>query len=215
MNILFEGEKLNFKNIIEYPDFKIFSQKTTFLTGSSGVGKSTLFRMFNRTLTPLSGKLYYKGKPIEEYSPISLRREVMLLSQDVFLFSGSIYDNFCKFYEYSEAEAPGKELIKNYLELCALSVPLDFKCDSLSGGERQRVMLAIYLSFSPSVLLLDEPTSALDFETASVLLDNLTSYAKRAEITPIIISHSEKLTEKFAQEQISLERGEPIWEHSN
>ena len=76
-------------------------------------------------------------------------------------------------------------------------------------------MLAIYLSFSPSVLLLDEPTSALDLETASVLLNNLISYAKQVGMTPIIISHAKELVTQFAEEQILLERGDMSWERSN
>lgn len=215
MQILFEGEGLEFQKLIRYPTFQVFSQKVTFFTGPSGIGKSTLFRMFNRTIAPTAGKLYYRGKPITEYSPILLRREVLLISQEIFLFSGSIYENFRRFYEYRDLPVPEEDQIKKWLALCALSISPDASCDSLSGGERQRVMLAIYLSFSPSVLLLDEPTSALDLETASVLLNNLISHAKQVGMTPIIVSHAEELVTQFAEDQILLERGDMSWERSN
>lgn len=215
MDFLFEGEGLQFQQIIQYPNFHVRRNRVTFLTGPSGVGKSTLLRMFNRTITPSAGELRYCEKSIADYSPITLRREVLLISQEVFLFVGSIRDNFVRFYQYRELPPPDDAQMKEWLSVCALSMSLDALCDSLSGGERQRVMLAIYLSLKPSVLLLDEPTSALDFVTASMLLEHLLAYAKQANITPIIVSHTGELIERFAQEQILLKGGGDLWEQNN
>lgn len=212
MAFLFKGEGLEFLNTIRYPAFKISPKKTTFIIGPSGVGKSVLLKMLNLTVNPSVGTLYYRGKLITEYQPIFLRREVMLISQDTFLFPGNIRDNFHLFYEYRELPVPEDEQIERWLSICMLKLPINSDCSLLSGGERQRVMLAIYISFSPSVLLLDEPTSALDFNTATALFENILSYANDKGISIIAVSHTHELIDSFAQDKIFLEREGTTWE---
>lgn len=212
MDFLFEGEGLEFLNTIRYPTFKISPKKTTFIIGSSGVGKSVLLKMLNLTVNPSAGMLRYRGKLLTEYKPVSLRREVMLISQDTFLFPGNIKENFRLFYEYRELPAPEDEQIERWLFICMLKLPIYSDCSLLSGGERQRVMLAIYLSLSPSVLLLDEPTSALDFNTAEALFENIISYANKKGISIIAVSHTPELIDHFAKDKIFLEREGTTWE---
>ncbi len=211
MDFLFEGEGLEFLNTIRYPTFKISPKKITFIIGPSGVGKSVLLKMLNLTVNPSAGILRYRRKLLTEYQPISLRREVMLISQDTFLFPGNIRDNFHLFYEYRELPAPEDEQIERWLSICMLKLPIYSDCSLLSGGERQRVMLAIYLSLSPSVLLLDEPTSALDYSTAEALFKNVVSYANEKGISIIAVSHTPELIDSFAQDKIFLERDETTW----
>ena len=89
-----------------------------------------------------------------------LRREVSLVSQDVFLFDESITENFKTFYALRQKPMPKAEYVKYITDLCCVNVPLSQSTSTLSGGEKQRVYISIFLSLCPSVILLDEPTSA-------------------------------------------------------
>ncbi|MDR0273416.1 MAG: ABC transporter ATP-binding protein [Clostridiales bacterium] len=201
---MFELKNVNFKNIVQYPSFKIPSALTTFICGESGKGKSTLLKLLNGVISPTSGEIFYLGKSLEEYDPILLRREVLLVSQSVFLFDMSVKENFNEFYSYRNADVLDEDKIRRFLEICAINLPLDSKCHVLSGGERQRVFIAINLSFMPNVLMMDEPTSALDDKNAYVLIENVKAYCKQNGITLLVVSHDAAIAEKFADNKIIL-----------
>ena len=99
-----------------------------FIVGESGCGKSTFLKLLNQSITPVSGELLYKGTPIDEYDPIALRREVSLVSQDLFLFDESILDNFKTFYSLRQKPMPKSDYINYITELCCVNVPLRPKC---------------------------------------------------------------------------------------
>ena len=199
-------KNVNYNNILYY-DTYIPEGVTTFICGESGSGKSTLLKLLNGVLSPLSGEIMYFNKSLEDYDPIQLRREILLVSQSVYLFDKSIKDNFAEYYAYLGATAINEEKIKRYLDICAVSLPLDSMCNVLSGGERQRVFVAINLSYNPKVLMLDEPTSALDDKTANILMENIISYCKASNITPVIISHDQAMSQKYADNIITLSGG--------
>lgn len=201
---LFTLKNVNYLNILHYPDLSIPADKATFLCGESGVGKSTLLRLLNGTLSPTTGEISYLDKPIEDYDPISLRRDVLLVGQSVYLFDLSIEDNFKEYYSYRDLPAPSVETMQTYLDLCALPLPLDSMCNLLSGGERQRVFLAIHLSLQPKVLLLDEPSSALDEKTAETVLGNIKTHCGTKKITLIVVSHDKGLAARYADDIIVL-----------
>lgn len=205
-NIILETEYLCFEEMIDYPHIQIAANKINFITGRSGTGKSTLFRLFNGTLSPSSGQVYYKNTNIMELEPLELRKEVLLISQSVYLFEGSILDNFNEFYKYREEKAPSEEEMRKYLKICNINFSLDHSCDTMSGGERQRIFIAIFLSFCPDVLMLDEPTSALDSENSHEIINNILSCCKKNEITVIIVSHDSTLVERFSENTINLEK---------
>lgn len=201
---LFMLENVTFKNILTYPTITIKEHAVTFLLGRSGCGKSTLLKLLNQSISPDTGEIFYKGKRLREYNSIHLRREVILVSQNVFLFEGTIRDNFNLFYEYRELLPLEEEKVQEYLRLCMVENPLDAVCSEMSGGERQRVLIAICLSFMPNVLLLDEPTSALDKVTAHALMKQVTSYGKEHGMSFLIISHDPSLMEICGEETIRL-----------
>ena len=194
-------------NGIRYPDMTIYENKITFLTGPSGCGKSTLFRIFNGTLDPEEGTLFYRGQDIRGLDSLTHRREVSLVSQSVFLFPGTIRENFRQFYQFRDLPEPGSDRIRFLLELCCLTADPDTDCTTFSGGEKQRVYLAIFLSFEPRVVLLDEPTSALDTVTSRSLLKNLAEYVKKERISLILISHDPGLADEYAESRIFLGDG--------
>lgn len=204
---LFTLENVNYKNIIKYPDMEISEGNATFICGESGSGKSTLLKLLNGVISPTDGEITYLDKNIEDYDPIALRREVLLISQSVYLFDMSIRDNFNDYYAYRELEPISEEAMKSYLHICSVNLPLDSMCSVMSGGERQRVFIAINLSFQAKVLMLDEPMSALDDKNAHALIDNVKSFCKQKGKTLIVVAHDRTIIDKYADNTISLSRG--------
>lgn len=206
MNNLLETKNLEFNKMISYKDMTILKHQVTFITGESGCGKSTLLKLFNATLSPSHGNIFYNRKNLETLDSIALRQEVSLVSQEVFLFDASIKDNFLKFYEFRGCNPPPDKQIEKFLSLCCLDFPLEKDTIPMSGGERQRLYLAIFLSFLPKVLLLDEPTSALDSQTSRFLMEGLLPFCKENRITLLVVSHDKEITERFSQHTILLKR---------
>ena len=169
---LFSLRNVSFKDIISYPDIEIPGGLATFICGESGSGKSTLLKLLNGVISADSGEILYSGKRVEDYDQVELRREVLLCGQAVYLFDGSVQDNFEQYHKYRDS-AILPEAMQAYLKICAADFPLNTPCVTMSGGERQRVFTAICLSFRPRVILLDEPTSALDDATAYTMMTNL------------------------------------------
>ncbi|MDV3428986.1 MAG: ABC transporter ATP-binding protein [Bacillota bacterium] len=205
--IILETKDLCFNNMINYKDMKISKGKVTFITGESGSGKSTLLKLFNGTLTQSKGKIYFNGEDTQQLNSIKLRKKISLISQNVFLFDASIKENFIKFYEYRGQNVPSDEKIKEILNICCITFPLDKDCRVMSGGEKQRIYIAIYLSFGPEIIMLDEPTSALDNKNTFAVIENILSFCKKNNSTVIIVSHDKELTEKFGESNITIERG--------
>lgn len=195
-----------FQSMIRYPDIKIAKGKTTFIHGPSGCGKSTLLKLINGTISPDSGKILYNDNNIENIDTIKLRREILLVSQSIYLFADTIEENFNKYYEYRDRTIPSKETIKKFLRICSAEFPLETRCETMSGGERQRVYIAIFLSFMPEVIMLDEPTSALDNTSSDAMMKNIKDFCTNNEMTTVIVSHYLTLAEKYGDYIIALER---------
>lgn len=203
---IISASQVVFQSMIRYPNIKIAKGKTTFIHGPSGCGKSTLLKLINGTTSPDSGEIFYKGNNIENIDTIDLRREILLVAQSVFLFTGTIEENFKKYYEYRDRDLPTKETMEKFLKICSAEFPLETRCETMSGGERQRVYIAIFLSFMPDVLMLDEPTSALDNTSSDIMMSNIKNFSKDNEMTTIVVSHYLTLAEKYGDEIIALER---------
>jgi len=205
---LFKTQSLNFKDILRYPDLSIPQHQMSFVVGASGTGKSTLFKLFNGSLQPTSGAIFYNDTPLEALDPILHRQNCLLCGQSPYLFDKTIKENFDEFFAYRDLPLLEVEAIKNYLSICAADFDLSANCLTLSGGERQRVFIAICLSLKPQTLLLDEPTSALDDEKSHALLFSLKDYCAKNSITPIIISHNKSMIEKYADYCVELSANE-------
>ncbi|NNL96833.1 MAG: phosphate ABC transporter ATP-binding protein [Acidimicrobiia bacterium] len=145
--------------------FDIPAGGITVLVGPSGSGKSTLLRLCNRLEVPSGGTVRYRGRPLSEFDPLQLRRQVGMVFQRPVLFAGTVRDNL----EEADGEA-GRSGLENALERAALDRSfLDRPASELSGGEAQRVCLARALVARPEALLMDEPTSSLDGAAVSRL----------------------------------------------
>ncbi|EGS35266.1 hypothetical protein HMPREF9489_1900 [Finegoldia magna SY403409CC001050417] len=194
----------NVKFIKEYDDFTINKNEIVFIVGKSGSGKSTLLKLINNTLQMKSGSIFYKDTNILNIKPVELRRNIMMTSQENFLFDMTIKENFHEFYKLRDLENLTDDEIVKFLKIADFDVDVNLDVEKLSGGEKQRVFLAIALSMRPAVLLLDEPTSALDSNTAFDMMKNIVDYCKHNDITLVVVSHARNLVDEFADKTIDL-----------
>lgn len=206
MTPILTAANVAFEHIIRYPYIEIEEEAATFITGESGCGKSTLLRLLNGTLSPTEGIIKYCGIDTADIDALHLRKEILLVSQSVYLFEQTIRENFIQYYQYREQTVPDDDTIRLYLQLCCGDFPLDTICTTMSGGERQRVYLAIFLSFQPRVLLLDEPTAALDSKNALLMLERVKKHCRSKHITLIIVSHDLNLAARLGDHIITLDR---------
>ncbi|MBS5971661.1 MAG: ATP-binding cassette domain-containing protein [Finegoldia magna] len=194
----------NVKFIKEYDDFSIDKNEVVFVVGKSGSGKSTLLKLINNTLQMKSGRIFYKDENILNIKPVELRKNIIMTSQENFLFDMTIRENFHEFYKLRDLEELTDEEITKFLKITNFDVDLNLNVEKLSGGEKQRVFLAIALSLDPEVLLLDEPTSALDNKTAFDMMKNIVNYCKHNDITLVVVTHARQLVDEFADKIIDL-----------
>ena len=166
---------------------------TLALVGATGSGKSTLIKLLLRFYDPERGEIRIDGQPIREVSLKSLRDAIGLVSQDVYLFEGSIRDNLA----YGKPGASEEEIIEAaktaeaWSFISALPEGLDTAVGErgvrLSGGQRQRLSLARALLKDPPILVLDEATSAVDNETEAAIQRSLSRIGHNR--TVIMIAH--------------------------
>ena len=179
----------------------------TAVVGPSGSGKSTLLRLLNRLADPERGTISYRGRPLPDYEPLALRREVALVPQLPALLDGSVESNL----RYA-AELAGAELdAERCLALAGLN--RDFAgrdVAKLSVGERQRTMLARALAQEPRVLLLDEPTSALDRAARDEVEATLARLRRELEISLVVVSHDPEQARRLAERALRLEAGRVV-----
>jgi ATP-binding cassette subfamily B protein len=179
--------------ILHKLNLEIADKKTTAFVGATGAGKSTLLKILLRFYEPSSGQILLDDKSLDSYQPQSLRRHVGLVSQDIFLFHGSVLENI----RYGSPEASFQEVVR----AASLAEAHDFiqnlpekyetivgeRGQKLSGGQRQRIALARALLKEPSILILDEATSAVDNETEAAIQKSLEIVSQNR--TTILIAH--------------------------
>jgi putative ABC transport system ATP-binding protein len=176
----------------------------TAIVGPSGAGKSTLLRLLNRLADPDRGEIAYRGRPLTEYEPLSLRREVALVPQLPALLTGTVESNL----RYA-ADLAGEELdAARTLGLAGLDPSFaERDVAKLSVGEQQRAMLARALAQQPRVLLLDEPTSALDHAARDTIEAALAELWRELEISIVLVSHDPEQARRLSDWVLRLEAG--------
>ncbi|MCP1659906.1 lipid A export permease/ATP-binding protein MsbA [Neisseria perflava] len=190
IDVLYEGQShkaLDDFNLSIRPGEKIA------LVGRSGSGKTTAVNLLPRFVTATSGHIYLDDTDINDLTLKSLRQQFALVSQDVFLFDDSLYNNVL----YSRPEATPEE-IENALRAANLwdfvqeqpqgwDMPIGANGSHLSGGQRQRVSIARAILKDAPILLLDEATSALDNESERLVQQALERLMHGR--TSIIVAH--------------------------
>ena len=177
-------KKVNFSYVEDFPvlnDVSLSIQKgsTTAIVGSTGSGKSTLIKLLLRLYDVDSGQIMFDDADIKDLEVHSLRKNIGLVSQDIFLFEGTVFDNIA----YGNLDATEEEI----WQAAKLSESDEFinllpnkkdtvvgeRGQKLSGGQRQRISIARAILKNPEILILDEATSAVDNETEAAIQRSL------------------------------------------
>ncbi len=192
-NVSFKYNTEDGKEVLSNLSMKIEAGKTVALVGPSGGGKTTVCNIIPRFYEIESGKVTLDGVDIKELSRLSLRKNIGIVSQDVFLFNGTVRENIAygKLDATDEeiAEAAKKANIYDYV----MSMEKGFDTEvgergvTLSGGQKQRISIARVFLKNPSILILDEATSALDNATEVMIQASLEELAKGR--TVLVVAH--------------------------
>jgi ATP-binding cassette subfamily B protein len=179
--------------VLDSFDLELKAGTTLGLVGTTGSGKSTLVKLLLRFYDPQSGRITIDGKNLSDLTLASLRGHIGLVSQDVFLFDGTVEENL----RYGSFDATTEQLDKvirqaavdEFLERLphGLQTVVGERGVRLSGGQRQRIALARALLKNPPVLVLDEATSSVDNETERAI--NVALQEVRKERTVLIVAH--------------------------
>jgi ATP-binding cassette subfamily B protein len=167
--------------------------RTTALVGPSGGGKTTIFNLLQRFWMPDRGTISIDGQSVARVSLASLRRQVALVSQDVFLFDGTIRDNIRAGRQDASDDEVAAAARAADADGFIRSLPKGYDTQvgelgaQVSGGQRQRITLARAFLKDAPIILLDEPTSALDSETELVIQRALADLASGR--TTLVIAH--------------------------
>ncbi|MBO9131047.1 ABC transporter ATP-binding protein [Bacillus sp. 165] len=190
-NVTFGYE--NKRTILNDLTFSIEAGNTVAFVGPSGAGKTTICSLIPRFYDVIEGAITIDGIDIRNMTKESLRSNIGIVQQDVFLFTGTLRENIA----YGKLDATQAEIEEaarkaHLMELIA-SLPDGFDTQvgerglKLSGGQKQRLAIARMFLKNPPILILDEATSALDTETEAIIQDALNDLAK--DRTTLIIAH--------------------------
>jgi len=204
--VAFEFQRLTVlragRRVLEEITATIPAAGITVVAGPSGAGKTTLLRLCNRLEIPDEGTVSYRGRPMDELDPLTLRRRVGMVFQRPTPFPGSVADNLA----VAHPEATTGELSTALTRVALDSGLLGQDARSLSGGELQRMCLARTLVTRPETLLLDEPTSALDARPKQVFENTARDLAGQG-ITIIWVTHDDAQAARVADRIYQLREG--------
>lgn len=196
-DICFEDVSFRYSNdngsVLEHINLEVPAGEYVALVGSSGIGKSTLCSLIPRFYEVSAGRITVDGQDIRKLQLKSLRGNIGIVQQDVYLFAGTVYDNIA----YGRPGASREEVIQAAKSANAhefiMELPDGYDTDvgqrgvKLSGGQKQRLSIARVFLKNPPILIFDEATSALDNESEKVVQDSLEKLA--ANRTTFVIAH--------------------------
>ncbi len=181
------------RRVLEHIDLTIHAGETIALVGPSGAGKTTLCSLLPRFYDVSAGQITIDGQDVRSMTLESLRRQIGIVQQDVFLFNGSIRENIA--YGDLHADEPHLWRAARLAHLDDFIHSLPNELDTLigergvklSGGQKQRLAIARMFLKNPPILILDEATSALDSETEQFIQQSLAELS--AGRTSLVIAH--------------------------
>ena len=180
------------------------------LLGPNGAGKSTLLNILGFLEPPTTGRITFRGQPVEasRKAMLHLRRQVVLVDQHPIMFSTTVRNNIEFGLKIRKMEkAHRQQVVDEVLETVGLRQFKDANAHELSGGENQRLALARALALSPRVLLCDEPTASVDAENQTVISVLLQQINATQGTTIIFTTHDRLHAAALAQHTLVLEGG--------
>ena len=218
------GGKIDFENVgfryridaplaIDNMSFNINQGEIIGIVGKSGSGKSTVSKLLQRMYIPEKGKVLIDGFDISMVDSAWLRKQIGIVLQENFMFSGSVADNI-------SIHCPNVS-IEQIIEAAKIAGAHEFICEmqngydttigergiGLSGGQKQRIAIARAIVNNPQILIFDEATSALDYESESIIQNNMEKICKGR--TVIIIAHRLS-TLRNADRIMTIEKGKVV-----
>ena len=191
-NVSFQYEGTD-SDIFTNINLKVKAGEYMALVGPSGVGKTTMCSLIPRFYEVSEGNILIDGKDIKDVTLKSLRRNIGIVQQDVYLFAGTVLDNI----RYGKLDATEEEIIEAAKNANAhdfiMGLPEGYdtyigqRGTKLSGGQKQRLSIARVFLKNPPILIFDEATSALDNESEKVVQESLEKLAKNR--TTFVIAH--------------------------
>ena len=207
VNFAYQGEDWVLKNV----DFQIKPGETLAIVGATGSGKTSIISLINRFYTHQSGLISIDGTDIKDFDLQALRHKMALVLQDVFLFSGSVFENITLRDESISREKvlSAAKMIGAHEFIEKLPGGYDYQVmergATLSMGQRQLISFVRALVFEPDILILDEATSSIDPASESVIQKAIETLI--AQRTSIIIAHRLS-TIMHAHKILVMQRGE-------
>ena len=181
------------KSVLEDINLSITAGETVAFVGPSGAGKTTICSLIPRFYDVIEGAIKIDGLNVQDVTTKSLRDQIGIVQQDVFLFTGTIRENIA----YGKLDSSEEDILdaarKAHLEDFITSLPEGYDTQigerglKLSGGQKQRLAIARMFLKNPPILILDEATSALDTETERIIQRSLMELAENR--TTLIIAH--------------------------
>ncbi len=190
--VTFAYEKTQ-KPVLNEMNFSIHAGETVAFVGPSGAGKTTICSLIPRFYDVAAGQVTIDGMDIRNMTKESLRKQIGIVQQDVFLFTGTLRENIA----YGKLDATDEEIElaarRAHMEEFINELPDGYETQvgerglKLSGGQKQRIAIARMFLKNPPILILDEATSALDTETETIIQKALTELSK--DRTTLVIAH--------------------------
>ncbi len=213
-------------NVLEKVDLRIPAAKVVAIVGESGSGKSTLLKLLTRFYDPTGGRILIDGVDLRDFDLASLRARVGSVSQEPFIFNGTVRENIALARPGAPLEGIIQAARSAGLDEFIAGLPERYETvigergANLSGGQRQRLAIARALLKGPEILIFDEATSHLDTATERVILENLkTALAGKTVILVahrlstirdadlIYVLHQGRVVEKGTHHQLMLQEG--------
>jgi len=209
-HVAFEYPSRKENTVLREVSFSVETGQQVALVGPSGAGKSTIVSLLLKFYEPTSGEILFDNRKSTDFPKTSLRAQMAIVPQDVFLFGGTIRENIA----YGKPGSSDEEIIEAASQANAWEFIQSFpeKLDTivgergvqLSGGQRQRIAIARAVLKNPKILILDEATSSLDSESERLVQEALDKLMKGR--TSVVIAHR-LATIRNADKIIVLENG--------
>ena len=199
--------------IINNLSLKIPAGQKVAIVGKMGSGKSTLARLLSGLIEPEEGAILIDGVDLRQIDPSDVRRNIGIMLQETWLFSGSVKENLqMGFYEYDDTHILNIAKVSGVDDFVSshpqgYDLELKERGEGLSGGQRQSMNLARALLHEPSLLILDEPTSSMDTGTEKGVIARLKQWS--GDRTVIMVTHRNTLLE-LADRVLVIDQGQVV-----